>query len=98
MEKIATGGYPREIVFSYGIYLTTLLLLVYLPASAEFYRAAVWLADETLPMKEFDKDLAEARKAFLEELGITAGDAFQGALATLGPIVTAVVAVALGKE
>ncbi len=49
-------------------------------------------------MKEFNKDLAEARQAFLEELGITAGDALQGALATLGPIVTAVVAVALGKE
>ena len=41
--------------------------------------------------------LRDALLTFLEELGITAGDALQGALATLGPIVTAVVAVALGK-
>jgi hypothetical protein len=98
MEQMGEGYFPPQIVFSYGLYFTAVLLVVYLPASTEFYRAAVWLADETYDLAQFDKDKSEARGALLNELGITAGDAFQGALATLSPIVSAVLAVALGAD
>lgn len=98
LEAAEAGAYPKEIVFSYGLYFTTLLLVVYLPATAEFYRAAGWLVDAKFPMPEFDKDQAEKRGALLEELGITKTDALQAAVATLSPIIGAVLAMALGKD
>lgn len=98
MNHVQAAAYPREIVFSYGIFLTTALLVVYLPASAELYRAGMDLVNKQHAMPEFDKDKQELRQAFLAELGITAGDAIQGALATLGPIASAVLALAIGKD
>lgn len=98
LEAAAAGSYPQEIVFSYGLYFTALLLVVYLPATVEFYRAASWLVDTKLPMPEFDKDQAEKREALLKEMGITKTDALQAALATLSPILGAVLSMALGKD
>jgi hypothetical protein len=98
LEAAAVGSYPREIVFSYGLYFTALLLVVYMPATAEFYRAAGWLVDAKFPMSEFDKDQAEKRGALQEELGITKTDALQAAVATLSPIIGAVLSMALGKD
>jgi len=98
LEAAAKGSYPKEIVFSYGLYFTVLLLVVYFPATTEFYRAAGWLVDAKFPMTEFDKDVAEKRGALLEELGITKSDALQAALATLSPILGAVLSMALGKD
>jgi|GEM_PF-5089705 len=98
LEAVSPNSYPKEIVFSYGLYFTALLLVVYLPATAEFYRAAGWLVDTKFPMPEFEKDQAEKRAALLEELGITKTDALQAAVATLSPIIGAVLSMALGKD
>lgn len=97
LEVVHVGAYPKEIVLSYGLYFTALLLVVYLPATAEFYRAAAWLVDAKYPMPEFDPGLAEKRAALLKELGITKSDALQAALATLSPIVGAVLSMTVGK-
>jgi hypothetical protein len=98
LESAEAGAYPKEIVFSYGLYFTALLLVVYLPATAEFYRAATWLADDKFPLADFDKDVAQTRGTFLTDLGITKGDTVQAALAAASPIVSAVLTMALGKD
>jgi len=97
LNSIEKDAFPNQLVFTYGLYFTVVLLLVYLPAGAELHRAAVQLVDQKHPMPEFEKDVSELREAFLKELGATGGDAIQSAVATLSPIVTAIVAIALGK-
>ncbi len=98
LESVEAGAYPKEIVFSYGLYFTALLLVVYLPATAELYRAAAWLVDDQFPMGAYDATRAEARAGLLKELGITKGDAAGAALAALSPIVSAILTMALGQD
>lgn len=97
-EAMEKGTYAKETVFTYGLYFSVLLLAVYLPAIAEFYRAAASMTEATFPMPLFDKAQAAQRSALLKELGATKSDGLQAAFATLSPIISAIVSVSLGKE
>jgi len=98
LEAIEKSSYAKETVFTYGLYFSVLLLAVYLPAIAEFYRAAASMAETTFPMPLFDKAQAGQRGALLKELGATKSDGLQAAFATLSPIIGAIVSMSLGKE